>query len=122
MLICRLVLRWTPVAVWLFCAPGLGAQDSASQVVVQWSAVRSVSKTTPTLQVVVNPPLRRGTAVHDGAFQTLHDIGADYVRYVPWLPYPRLGVAELEPPGTGKTSWNFSLIDPVTIDFLEATT
>ena len=121
MLIVRLILRSTPVAVLLFCALDVGAQDSIPQVVVQWNAIRSVSKTTPTLQVVVNPPLRRGTAVHDGAFQTLHDIGADYVRYVPWLPYPRLGVAELEPPKDGKTSWNLSLIDPMTIDFLDAT-
>jgi len=117
----RLILRTTPVAVLLFCALDVGAQDSTPQVVVQWNAIRSVSKTTPTLQVVVNPPLRRGTAVHDGAFQTLHDIGADYVRYVPWLPYPRLGVAELEPPKDGETSWNLSLIDPMTIDFLDAT-
>ena len=37
-------------------------------------------------------------------FKSLHDLQADYVRYVPWLPYPRLGVAELEPPKDGKTS------------------
>jgi hypothetical protein len=43
------------------------------------------------------------------------------VRYVPWLPYPRLAIAELEPPKDGKTSWDFSLIDPMTIDFLQAT-
>jgi len=88
---------------------------------VSWSQVSGVSKTTPTLQVVVNPPLRRGTPVHDNAFQALKDLGADYVRYVPWLPYPKLGVAELEPPGDGKTSWDFTFIDPMTIDFLDAT-
>ena len=97
------------------------AQDHGSKVVVHWDKVVSVSKTTPTLQVVVNPPLRRGTPVHDNAFKALHDLGADYVRYVPWLPYPKLGVAELEPPKDGKTSWDFSPIDPMTIDFLEAT-
>jgi hypothetical protein len=88
---------------------------------VHWDKVTQVSKTSPTLQVVVNPPLRRGTPVHDNAFKALHDLGADYVRYVPWLPYPKLGVAELEPPHDGKTSWDFSVIDPMTIDFLEAT-
>ena len=97
------------------------AQDSADKVVVRWDKVVRVSQTTPTLQVVVNPPLRRGTPVHDGAYTALHDLGADYVRYVPWLPYPKLGVAELEPPKDGKTSWDFSVIDPMTIDFLEAT-
>ncbi|HYW34764.1 MAG TPA: hypothetical protein VE868_05090 [Balneolaceae bacterium] len=80
-----------------------------------------VSKTTPTLQVVVNPKLRRGSNIHDQAFKALRDLGCDYVRYVPWLPYPKLAVAELKPPHNGKTSWDFSLIDPMTIDFLEAT-
>ncbi len=91
------------------------------KVEVSWAKVTSISKTAPTLQVVVNPPLRRGTPVHDNAFQALKELGADYVRYVPWLPYPKLGVAELEPPKDGRTSWDFSLIDPMTIDFLEAT-
>jgi hypothetical protein len=85
-------------------------------VEIRWDAVSRVSKTTPTLQVVVNPPLRRGSAIHDAAFQALHDLGAEYVRYVPWLPYTKLAVAELEP-----GVWDTSLIDPMTIDFLRAT-
>ena len=97
------------------------AQDSSIKINPRWNDVTSGSKTTPTLQVVVNPPLRRGTPVHDNAFKTLNDLGTDYVRYVPWLPYPRLGVAELQPPKDGKTSWDFTLIDPMTIDFLDAT-
>jgi Glycosyl hydrolases family 39 len=97
------------------------AQAPPAKVVVHWDKVVRISGTTPTLQVVVNPPLRRGTPVHDEAFKALRDLGADYVRYVPWLPYPKLGVAELEPPKDGKTSWDFSAIDPMTIDFLEAT-
>jgi len=40
---------------------------------------------------------------------------------VPWLPYPRLGVAELEAPTAEKTSWDFSVIDPMTKDFMAAT-
>ena len=92
-----------------------------AKVTVNWDKVVTVSKTTPTLQVVVNPPLRRGSQIHDRVFQALHELGADYVRYVPWLPYPKLGVAELEPPQDGKTSWDFSLIDPVTDDFMNAT-
>jgi Glycosyl hydrolases family 39 len=95
--------------------------EGVAKVTVSWDKVTRVSQTTPTLQVVVNPPLRRGTPVHDNAFKALRDLQADYVRYVPWLPYPRLGVAALEPPKDGKTSWDFSLIDPMTIDFLEAT-
>ncbi|MGA2166783.1 MAG: glycosyl hydrolase family 39, partial [Terracidiphilus sp.] len=55
------------------------------------------------------------------AYKAVKDLGADYVRYVPWLPYPKLAVAELEPPTAQKTSWDFSLIDPMTKDFLAAT-
>jgi hypothetical protein len=98
-----------------------GAPQKAT-VKIDWTKVVRVSKTTPTLQVVVNPPLRRGSSVHAKAFQALRDLGCEYVRYVPWLPYPRLGVAELEPPTTTRTSWDFSLIDPMTLDFLQATT
>jgi hypothetical protein len=91
------------------------------KVTVDWSSVTGVSNTTPTLQVVVNPPLRRGSSIHNRVFESLHDLRADYVRYVPWLPYPKLGVAELEPPANGKTSWDFSLIDPMMEDFMNAT-
>jgi len=38
---------------------------------------------------------------------------------VPWFPYPKLAVAELEAPTATKTSWDFSLIDPMTLDFFE---
>ena len=88
---------------------------------VAWDKVVRIDQSTPTLQVVVNPPLRRGSSIHDATFRALRDLGADYVRYVPWLPYPRLGVAELEPPSSRGTSWDFSLIDPMMADFLGAT-
>ena len=97
------------------------AHVAAQKVDVQWDKVERSSNTTPTLQVVVNPPLQRGSQIHDRTYAELKRLGADYVRYVPWLPYPRLGVAELEPPTTEKTSWDFSVIDPMTIDFLNAT-
>lgn len=89
-------------------------------VTVDWSKT-TVSRSTPTLQVVVNPMLLRGSSMHDGSFQALHDLGADYVRYVPWLPYPRQAVAELAPPADGTTSWDFSHIDPTLDDFMKAT-
>jgi hypothetical protein len=88
---------------------------------IDWNKVVREMNTAPTLQVVVNPPLRRGRPIHDRAFAELRQLGADYVRYVPWFPYPRLSIAELQPPADGKTSWDFSLIDPLTVDFLEAT-
>lgn len=107
----------------LFSASLLCAQSASkpNEVTVDWNKTVIVSKSTPTLQVVVNPMLRSGSPIHDGAYQAVKQLGADYVRYVPWLPYPRLAVAELEPPTPEKTSWDFSLIDPMTKDFLAAT-
>lgn len=105
--------------VLMLCAAAVPA--FGQNVVVPWDNIQSVSKTTPTLQVVVNPPLRPRSAVHDRAYAAVRRLGAEYVRYVPWLPYPRLGVAELEPPANGHASWDFSSIDPMTEDFLNAT-
>jgi hypothetical protein len=99
---------------------GLLAQQPLD-LTVHWDRTTVISKSTATFQVVVNPPLRRGEALSTASYKAVKDLGAEYVRYVPWLPYPRLGVAELEPPTQEKTSWNFSLIDPMTIDFLNAT-
>ena len=92
-----------------------------SRVTIDWTKTILVSRSTPTLQVVVNPPLRRGSPIHDPVFAALRGLGAENMRYVPWLAYPRLAVAELKPPTATNTSWDFSLIDPLTLDFLDAT-
>lgn len=92
-----------------------------AEVSVQWSSTLLTSRSTPTLQVVVNPMLRPGSPIEQGAWTAVKNLGADYVRYVPWLPYPRLAVAELQPPTSSGTSWDFSLIDPITRSFLDAT-
>jgi hypothetical protein len=88
---------------------------------IDWSKTVVTSRTTPSLQVVVNPQLLRGAKMHDGSFAALKMLGADYVRYVPWLPYPKQAVAELEPPTKDKTSWDFQYIDPTLDDFMKAT-
>lgn len=105
----------------LICLFGVLPPASAQTLVVKWDKTLGPLTTTPTLQIVVNPPLRRGSAIHDEAYRAVKDLGADYVRYVPWLPYPKLAVAELEPPTKEKTSWDFSLIDPMTEDVVNAT-
>lgn len=98
-------------------ARGQGAIPSVS---VDWAKVLHISKTAATLQVVVSPLMRRGSPVHDRLFQNLRQLACDDVRYDPWLPYPRFAVAELEPPRNGKTSWDFSLLDPITEDVIAA--
>lgn len=103
------------------CAIPLSAQDQLQKVQIDWNKTVTTSKSTATLQVVTNPMLNPGAPIHDGAFSALKSLGADYVRFVPWLPYPKIAVAELAPPTKEKTSWDFTYIDPVTKDFLAAT-
>jgi hypothetical protein len=114
---CKLLVA---ISICSAAATALQGQEPV-QLSVHWDKTTVVSKSTPTLQIVVNPPLRHGEPLSTASYLAVKELGADYVRYVPWLPYPRLGVAELEPPTPLKTSWNFSVIDPMTIDFLEAT-
>lgn len=108
------------VAACVLAASSLSGQQPLS-LTIDWEKVTIVSNTTPTLQVVVNPPLRPGEPLGAASYNALKELGADYVRYVPWLPYPKLAVAELEPPTPQKTSWDFSLIDPMTKDLMAAT-
>lgn len=114
------ILRLALALGWL--APLARAADPADvpTIAVEWDKVLTVSKTSPSLQVVVNPLLLRDSPIHAAAYQALADLGADYVRYVPWLPYPRLAVAALEPPTPDRTSWDFSLLDPPFVDFMRA--
>ena len=116
----RTILAALPILVVIPAAVSARAQQS-DRLTIDWNRTTIVSRTTPTLQVVVNPMLRRGASMHDGSFSALKDLGADYVRYVPWLPYPKLAVAELEPPTKNHTSWDFSQIDPMMLDFFAAT-
>lgn len=88
---------------------------------IHWDEVQRESKSVATLQVVVNSMLRKGAPIYKGSFKALRNLEAEYVRYAGWYPYPRLSVAELKPPNAEKTYWDFSLIDPIVLDFLEAT-
>ncbi len=112
---------FSPAIAILLCAGMTLAAQQPAVVKVDWNHTLRVSKSTPTLQVVTNPMLNPGSPIHDGAFSALKALGADYVRYVPWLPYPKVAVAELQPPTRDRTSWDFTYIDPITKDFLAAT-
>ena len=122
----KILLRSLPSRFTLVLAVALftlsaAAQEPLQKIEINWDKVVILSKSTPTLQVVTNPMLNRGSPIHDGSFAALKALGADYVRYVPWLPYPKIAVAELDAPTKEKTSWDFTYIDPVTKDFLDAT-
>src|ERR1700694_4758122 len=93
----------------LIFATNIQAQNNV--VNIDWNKTIVVSKTTPTLQVVENPKRRLPSPFHDSTYAALKKLGADYVRYVPWFPYPKLAVAELQPPSREKTFWDFNFLD-----------
>ncbi len=64
--------------------------------------------------------LRRGAPIHDAAMAALRGLGADYIRYAFWFPYPQLVVGELRPPTESQTFWDFQYMDPIVEDFLTA--
>jgi hypothetical protein len=92
-----------------------------TQLKVDWTQPGPPTKTIITLQVVENPPLMRGSAIHDNAWKSLRELRSEKTRLALWYPYPRLAVAELAPPTDKSTSWDFSSIDPIVEDFFAAT-
>src|SRR5579863_1103620 len=105
----------------IFLISGCGVSTTHSDVAIQWNAALSTNKTTPTLQIVVNPQLQPGQPLGVAAFKALKALQPDYTRYQLWFPYPKLAVAELQPPTPRSTSWDFSLIDPMMSAFMTAT-
>lgn len=88
---------------------------------IDWNKVTHVSKTTSTLQLVENPMVRPSSPIHRQTFAALKELGADYVRYVPWFPYPKMAVAELKPPAKDATYWDFTYLDSTMEALMTAT-
>jgi hypothetical protein len=116
-----------------FCFAGFGIVDesiaadgrsipkpSPATIQVNWDAIIEGSSTELTIQVCPEPPMRRGGAIHRQAHDALRDLKMRYARLQPWYPYPKLSMAALKPPSGGRTYWDFSLIDPIVLDFYQA--
>jgi len=104
----------------LFAAFPLLANCSDAVISVNWNAPIAKSKTSLSIQVCPEPPMRRESRNHDQLYADLRDMKVDLARLQPWFPYPKLSVAELEPPKDDRTSWDFKLIDPIVEDFFKA--
>src|SRR5271169_5740435 len=112
----RVVLNLT---LFVMVASGSLLAQAVPSVVVDWEK-KTPNRTVPTLEAVVNPMLRRGSPIHDASLEALRKLGPDYVRYAFWYPYPKLSVAELQPPDAKQTYWDFQYMDPLVEDFLNA--
>lgn len=71
------------------------ATAQITEVDIDWSNVTNTLQTVPAFQTVVNPLTTRQSPVHDQVYNSIAALGAQYQRYVPWLPYPKLGIAAL---------------------------
>ena len=101
--------------------PALRAQDKAITVQAHWDKVLRVSKTVPTFLLGAGPADWPGSPLHDKVFQAMKDLGADEVRYAGGgYVYPFYGVAEMAAPTATTTSWDFSRLDPLTEDVMNA--
>ncbi|HVW69671.1 MAG TPA: hypothetical protein VHB68_11890 [Steroidobacteraceae bacterium] len=122
MLMPRTVLGGT-VAIAFSCLsmPAPASPGAPILVAPAWNDIARTSRAAVSIEVCVEPPLRRGHPLHDRLFGALRDLGADAAHYQPYNVFPRLAVAELRPPADGHTFWDFSLLDPITEDFMRAT-
>jgi hypothetical protein len=85
-----------------------------------WNTVVRPLVTNLNIQICPEPPMRRDSPISGKIFAALRDLKADYNRYQPWFPYPRLTVAQLERPSNGRTYWDFTHLDPLMIDTMKA--
>lgn len=118
------IAKWnfiTCITISCFFTLSLHSQNNTDSVSINWDNTVTTSRTTPTLQLVENPMVRKNSPIHDSTFKALKELGADYVRYVPWFPYPKMAVAELKPPANGKTFWDFTYLDSTMQAVMEAT-
>jgi hypothetical protein len=99
----------------------LRAQDPPITITAHWDQVVRVSKTVPTFLLLAGPPVWRGAPSHDRIFQAIKDLGADDVRYAGGgYDLPHYAVAEMAPPTATATSWDFSQVDLLTEDVMNA--
>ena len=99
----------------------LQAQNRGNTVAINWDDIVVTSNTSATLQLVENPKVRNSSSIHTPAFKALKELEVDYVRYVPWFPYPKMAVAELKRPEKDKTFWDFTYLDSTMQAFMNAT-
>ena len=89
-----------PVLLSLLFLAAAAAQEDAT-ISVSWSSTIRPLRTVAGFQTVVNPVTSRESPYHDQVYAQIAALGAPFQRYVPWLPYPRMGIAELERPSHG---------------------
>jgi hypothetical protein len=81
--------------IFLLLILALGSAQDNINITINWQQVAFTAHTQPTLQVVVNPELARGSKVHDSSWQALASLPTQFNRFVPWFPYPQMAVVSI---------------------------
>ena len=98
---CRFVLFAFAV---LLLRAAIGADAAVVTVTVEPQSVTSTVKATPSLQVVSHNSLLSTSPIRNQVFKSLAELNEPrHARFAGWFPYPKLGVAELDPPSVGCT-------------------
>lgn len=74
------------------------ANYTATVTVSSWTNITGTLQIIPSLQVVSQHFLFRDSSIHDTSFDSLQQVSPQYARFVPWIPYPAVGVGALMPP------------------------
>eukprot|EP00729_Bicosta_minor_P000930 gene930-18600_t len=107
------------------CA-GTSLAPSSTKVAIDWDAVKVRTSTAATIEVDVMPFLGRTDfgGPFNAYYESLENLGSEYVRYAPWFPNPRVVVPELVPSDCTATkpatNWNSSYFDDIMRDFMAA--
>ena len=64
------------------------AQDWQTQITIDWNKVVRVSQTTPTYQIVATKAQRSSSPIRQQIYDGMHGLGAEYVRFQAWYPWP----------------------------------
>jgi hypothetical protein len=80
---------------------GTALAQPSTVITAEWKNDIKTLSTLCGFQTVVNPVTSAESPYGAQVWAKIAELGAPYQRYVPWLPYPRMGIAELEPPSHG---------------------
>src|SRR5262245_35966429 len=95
--------------------------EQPHQISVDWRKILGKSTLSPSVYVVTSPMMRPNSPIHAPVNAALKTLGADYLRFMVYDGHPQLSIPALYAPKDGKTSWDFSLMDPLMMDFFKIT-
>ncbi len=92
-----------------------------ASVSVDWNRVIRMSRTVPTTQHLGSAYTLRNHRLNKALLRDLRDLHTNNTRVQLWYPLVRQAVAELKPPTSSRTFWDFRYMDQTVTDFFKYT-